>query len=628
MDPNSVIGEPIEREYWLSPDWSQKKLWREGSSAPGSGWTRVSVREVLYADGRRLSYVLGSDETGRQPIAADGTPAPSLAEARPIPGPPDIDKDQEKRFKEAQEAASRTAPTRNINGVPHQVTGKDANGQDIWSPVVTATGPATATTSTAIPADAVPRIEGTPLPGGGFDNEAPVQVWRRPDGTVVKTEPLTGPERTKWEEDRQRSRNPGRKTDAEIEKDAAIARTTRASELSALKPGTTISTIAGKKYTTIVTPSTTPGGQPTITHLGPDNQPTAALPPEPPESTSTAITRNGQTFIQTTTKTPEGQSSVTFTDTAGKPVTELPREGATALPEGMPELDTTTPEAARSSYLAQVRWAQEQQRAGKMTRQEVVDLLTPSHQAAETVVSAAQQQIENARAERETANRERGTSVTEQGQRFSAATNQFQNAQSAVNDVWKVAPRGGTQSGDVLLGTLLLQQLLSRSPTGQAGAVPAGAAPAPGVAPTTAATAPLPAPTGVAAVDAIAANAAPNMAPAPQPIQNPDGSFSSPMGGVYAPKPNPPGAGLTTFQNGAPAVAAPVAPTLPNAVTVRHKVTGLESQVTPDQLQQMTNRDEFDVVDETPVSQMPSAVQQIQGRALVDSIMSRYGSAA
>jgi hypothetical protein len=118
--------------------------------------------------------------------------------------------------------------------------------------------------STAIPADAVPRIEGTPLPGGGFDNEAPVQVWRRPDGTVVKTEPLTGPERTKWEEDRQKSRNPGQKTDAQLatekkeadakaEKDAANNRGT-----TTLKPDGRGGTIAVTTYPDGRAPTTAP----------------------------------------------------------------------------------------------------------------------------------------------------------------------------------------------------------------------------------------------------------------------------------------------------------------------------------------------------------------------------------
>lgn len=67
-----------------------------------------------------------------------------------------------------------------------------------------------------VPRDAVPRIEGTPVPGGGFDNESPIKVWRRPDNSIVKTESLDANELKKWQEDRERSRNPGRKTDAEI----------------------------------------------------------------------------------------------------------------------------------------------------------------------------------------------------------------------------------------------------------------------------------------------------------------------------------------------------------------------------------------------------------------------------
>lgn len=81
--------------------------------------------------------------------------------------------------------------------------------------------------STSVPRDAVPRTEGTPLPGGGYDNEQPVMVWRRPDGTVVKTEPLSADERKKWQEDREKSRNPGGKTDAQVKDDETKAEAQR-----------------------------------------------------------------------------------------------------------------------------------------------------------------------------------------------------------------------------------------------------------------------------------------------------------------------------------------------------------------------------------------------------------------
>jgi hypothetical protein len=54
-----------------------------------------------------------------------------------------------------------------------------------------------------VPANAVPRIEGTPDLSSptGFNNSAPIMVWRTPDGKQVDAKPLTADQRTQWEKD-------------------------------------------------------------------------------------------------------------------------------------------------------------------------------------------------------------------------------------------------------------------------------------------------------------------------------------------------------------------------------------------------------------------------------------------
>jgi hypothetical protein len=64
------------------------------------------------------------------------------------------------------------------------------------------------------------NIEGTPDPSkpGGFDNERPRWVTRDANGNQVgESKPVTGKDLDDWRESRERSRNPGGKTDAEIQ---------------------------------------------------------------------------------------------------------------------------------------------------------------------------------------------------------------------------------------------------------------------------------------------------------------------------------------------------------------------------------------------------------------------------
>lgn len=89
MDPNQVIGTPKEREVWLAPGWTDYK---PVTAKQPSGYTRVSVRDVTYADGRVVTYVLDENH-------------------RPINGQvleQTTDPDQQRTFKE-QEASARAA---------------------------------------------------------------------------------------------------------------------------------------------------------------------------------------------------------------------------------------------------------------------------------------------------------------------------------------------------------------------------------------------------------------------------------------------------------------------------------------------------------------------------------------
>lgn len=64
-----------------------------------------------------------------------------------------------------------------------------------------------------------PRVEGTPIPGGGFDNTKPIMVARDANGNQVgQARPLNADERQQWERDKN-----GGKTDAQIQAEQTTA---------------------------------------------------------------------------------------------------------------------------------------------------------------------------------------------------------------------------------------------------------------------------------------------------------------------------------------------------------------------------------------------------------------------
>lgn len=190
MTPDDIVGKPSEREVWLAPDWSSYKP----ITAPQpSGWTRVSVRDTAYADGRIVTEVLDAQ---RNPIKSQ------ILDQK-------TDNDQAARF--AKDDASRNPP----GGVTtKRVMAADGKFHIYgWNPDTKQydddQGAVESSTTTAQKPNVV-QVEGTPDGNGGFDNSRPVMASHWPDGRVTY-EPLTGPERAQWERDKN-----GGKTDAEL----------------------------------------------------------------------------------------------------------------------------------------------------------------------------------------------------------------------------------------------------------------------------------------------------------------------------------------------------------------------------------------------------------------------------
>jgi hypothetical protein len=201
VNADEVVGTPREYEVWLAPDWSDYNEKQKKAST----WTRVSVRETLYADGRRITQVL---DENRAPITTR-----ALAEDR--------DAAQEKRFKDAQTTASRETAqaerkeTRTYTGTDPQ-TGRPATVTEYESgpPKYDEIKPAGAAGAKEW------RTEGTPDGQGGFDNSRPIMAAYVNGQRTGETRAANAKELEDWNLAGQMTRNPGGKTDAQLAADA------------------------------------------------------------------------------------------------------------------------------------------------------------------------------------------------------------------------------------------------------------------------------------------------------------------------------------------------------------------------------------------------------------------------
>lgn len=206
IDPNEEIpqftGYMDDPETWPAtlPEGVTKDpaVWYAHRRTYGDGHTVWEFRKRGSSD--------GPDGKGDKVFATvPGMPVKSVKEA--------YDKDKTEAAKGDQEGDIRpsSGPTREVF----------RGGKWVVEPNPVYQPPAGQTT-----AGQTVQIEGTPDPGkqGGFDNERPVKVTRDAKGNQVGLAvPLTGKDLEDWRTDREKSRNPGNKTDKELadEKKAA-----------------------------------------------------------------------------------------------------------------------------------------------------------------------------------------------------------------------------------------------------------------------------------------------------------------------------------------------------------------------------------------------------------------------
>jgi hypothetical protein len=434
--PESWKNEVEDLQKLPPPDGVNKAEW-DAKIAGGDYYANVKV----YANGRQVV-----EWYQRRVGGGPGQPDPVQARSEAIL--PTVKEEWDKE-------EEKPSATRVIGGVLHQVTGKDANGQDIWAPVQTTTGPATAATGTStgkprVPAGSVPRIEGTPDPSrpDGRDNSQPVRAWHAPDGSVTY-EALTPSERLDWE----RQKNGGL-TDKELrEQNSPEARVGKPTGRTWTRSenGRTV------KDTEYLLPDGTTETRSQVEQAQPDlvGKPTGA---------TRVRTEGGQTIKEAQyiladgTKEWRGQTA--------------PTEGLIKLPPGAPEVDLSSPETAYSTTLRYHQWLDARFRAGEMTAQQVKDAYEPAHTQAEQVINRAKEQRAQQQQQITNALTERAQDITQSATRLGSANTQFAEANRTAEAVGKLADPGMNATTNTRLGLLALQALHANAAGGMRDAPP------------------------------------------------------------------------------------------------------------------------------------------------------------
>jgi hypothetical protein len=366
--------------------------------------------------------------------------------------------DYDRAFKDKKISTRREVWTNKTTGASYSAMRTPFTNDQFEDIKETAPSRAPSATGSQAPAGTIPRIEGTPRGDGTFDNEQPIMVFRRPDGTFVTSRPLEAAERTKWEQDRERSRNPGGRTDAQLP--------ARSEQPVPSHPG----------YTQVTVKDPTTNSTRTF-YVGPDGKETNSLPPAPtaakPEQDGNGNwgywdTKPGQppTWVPIQGTTPAGESpkpvevngvwGVWKPGQNGGPPTfetvQVPQAGA-----GLKNVDPFVPDYTKPD-LGLADWATKQrQKIGKpadqggITQKEYDDAVTTAHASATTTIQNVTAQ-NNVR--RQAVEDERVQAARRVAQSQADAT----AGEKATSDIWKYTKPGSAAIMGVTPYTMALRR--------------------------------------------------------------------------------------------------------------------------------------------------------------------------
>lgn len=263
------------------------------------------------------------------------------------------------------------------------------------------------------------RVEGTPMPGGGFDNSKPIWVERDANGQQVgPSKPLTADQRAQWERDKN-----GGLTDDEVRQQNQTAETRQPVPTH---PGYT--QVTTKKGTTTETYYLDPNGN-RVNGL-PEKPTTAALVGSP---TGNIRQRNegGKTIKEVEYVLPNGTKEWRSQTT--------PAEGTTVDLAGAPQLDLSSPERARATYNELFLFVDRKVRSGELSAEKGKAYLAGPHSAVANVLDAAAEQRTIAENERRAGENLRRDQLTERSQDMTQAGNRLSFGQTAAQAAIKTS---------------------------------------------------------------------------------------------------------------------------------------------------------------------------------------------
>jgi hypothetical protein len=237
-------------------------------------------------------------------------------------------------------SASATPPVRTINGVPHERTIGD-DGEPVWTPVQTATGPAGAATADSPTTQEAARIrderwwnQNTPPnpadPKRGGSGRAETHTERIEREEKERTKPATKqdavPGYPGWTYRTDKDANGNELTVYFPPGSNTPQRSLPEKPAAPDKPQQSITTITGgdgQPYTRVVTMG--PNGVPVIKTYGPGNTEVTTIPGESAEPKYTQTRGDdGQVYTTITTIGPDKKVTVQTVDQRGNPVEKIP----------------------------------------------------------------------------------------------------------------------------------------------------------------------------------------------------------------------------------------------------------------------------------------------------------------
>ena len=418
-DKNGVFSvAPASKTGWIETDANGAWTGKFSSTKPanGSGWREVGYANVTLNDGRTFRAVL--DESG-QPISEIGDSTGT-------------DTDRASAFAREQAAAGRGDQEGDTRG-PQTGPNREVYRGGKW---VTEKNPLYQQPSSS----GDWRTEGTPDGQGGFDNSRPIMV--RTVNGKREERALTSAELKDWNEAGQRTRNPGGKTDAEIEAER------RANEP---KPRQTRVNPADPTKVQEFDP-TANGGTGGWVDAGPN---AAGVQAQQPKRTEKPVQgKDGKQYTEVTEEDPRtGKKRTYYTDSTGK---EVPLPGETQIQNAPPfNPDWNKPGLGIIEYASAVRARPD------LTDEQKAKLIQEAHTLATATVSQGNAVLSAQQTEATRATTERGQDAGMANQRLSSSSSNFATAARQAADDTKYSL--GSEAASVLPYYLAMAQA-----TGQA----------------------------------------------------------------------------------------------------------------------------------------------------------------